>query len=120
MNRLRRHARSLQMSLLDLVRSKASTAIELRQKLDQIRASDPWPRQRELELGRKRLLVDGADDKQVDRVESQIAAQLRLCERYDVAVDDLQKRLQQAEVAETREALDRERDQAEAEAQAVA
>jgi hypothetical protein len=107
------------MSLLSIIRRPAATAAELRAKLDKLRAADPLPARRDLELERRRLLFEG-DDKAVERVEAQLAAHSRDVARFTDAVAELERQLAAAEIAENQQALTAQRDAVAKEADAVA
>jgi hypothetical protein len=109
---------SLSMRLLDLIRKPALSSAEMRVKLERLRAADPRPRGGELELRRRELLFSRSE-KDVDRIEAEIAQNLCDTERYETAVAELEKQVTQAELAEQPAALTSERDAAEAEAEAT-
>jgi septal ring factor EnvC (AmiA/AmiB activator) len=99
------------VGILDLIRKPATTSQEMKSKLERLRSADPASAGRELELRRKRLLFEG-NDKDLDRIEAEIAQNLRNQERYDVAVAELEKQIAQAELEENNAALTAQREAA--------
>jgi hypothetical protein len=97
------------VGILDLIRKPATTSQEMKSKLERLRSADPASAGRELELRRKRLLFEG-NDKDLDRIEAEIAQNLRDQERYDVAVAELEKQIAQAELEENNAALSAQRE----------
>lgn len=96
------------MGLLDVIRVKAATAGEMRAKLSKLQAANPHPRLGELELERRKLLGDGADDAKVVAIERQIEAALRDCERFDITCAELEQRITATQTEEDRKAFDAE------------
>jgi len=80
---------------------------------------DPHAHLNALNASRRRLLLEGTD-REVDKIEAEIATCSRECDRFDHAVAKLESEIAAADAKEARDALTAKRDQIEKRAQAFA
>jgi hypothetical protein len=103
------------MALMDLIKSRAATAPELRAKLQALRNEDPHAGRQAREAARRKALLAG-NDSETAKIDAELAAMQRDSERQALALIDLQQQLAEAERLE----LDAERVEVEKEAEALA
>jgi DNA repair exonuclease SbcCD ATPase subunit len=107
------------INLKKLFATTAATAAELRQALGEIDVTAAQQAVDALEAERSKLLLTGSDD-DLGSVEQRLGAAAVRLERAHAQTRELQRRVDEADAAENRAAIDRERDRAEAEAAACA
>lgn len=107
------------MGILDILRRPATTAADLRAKLDALDLGAAEAAVAKAEAARRDGLLNGADDKALDRLEAAVTAARRDVDRCAAAREEIERRIPALELAERDAELIAERAAIEAEADAV-
>jgi hypothetical protein len=94
------------MNILSLIKKPASTAAELRAKLEKLAAEDPLARRPQLETARRAALLAG-DDNEATRLDAELLATERDAERRELAIAELEQQLEAAEANERAAEVDK-------------
>lgn len=107
------------MGLLDVLRRPATTAADLKAKLDALNLGAAEAAVAAAEADRRAGLLNGSTDKELDRLEAALTAARRDVDRCAAAREEIERRLPALELAERDAELIAERAAIEAEADAV-
>jgi chromosome segregation ATPase len=107
------------VGLLDVLRRPATTAADLKAKLDALDLGAAEAAVAKAEEARREGLLSGASDKELDRLEAALTSARRDVDRCAAARQEIERRLPELQLAERDAALIAERAAIEAEADAV-
>jgi hypothetical protein len=99
------------MKILEFLRKPRSTAAELREARDQLSVQEAEKVVEELEAQRRKALLDGSSEKDIEAIERQIATANRDVERTAAAIEAITVRIAEAEASEHQQEIERTHDE---------